>query len=143
VDRRLARHQHTDFFVLGILLGTVTAYFPRNRLANIAGGVLVTLYPVPYFILSLVLVMAFAYYIPLFPLVGGATGLPANLGPFLLSILRHAFLPALSLVLLGTAFRFIIALNMVALAVLPGLLDWAWPSKRYRSRRRPSPGWAR
>jgi peptide/nickel transport system permease protein len=96
-------------WVLGIVLGTLAAYFPRSRWSNIAGGLLVTIYPVPYFILSLVLIMVFAYYIPLFPLVGGSSGSPANLGPYLLSILQHSFLPALSLVLLGSAFRFIIA----------------------------------
>jgi peptide/nickel transport system permease protein len=96
-------------WVLGIVLGTLAAYFPRSRWSNIVGGLLVTIYPVPYFILSLVLIMVFAYYIPLFPLVGGSSGSPANLGPYLLSILQHSFLPALSLVLLGSAFRFIIA----------------------------------
>lgn len=96
-------------WLLGIVLGTLAAYFPRSRVSGLVGGVLVTLYPVPYFILSLVLVMAFAYYIPLFPLVGGVSGSPTNLGPYLLSIFQHSFLPALSLVLIGTAFRFIIA----------------------------------
>jgi len=112
-------------WVLGILLGTVAAYFPRNRLANIAGGVLVTLYPVPYFILSLVLVMAFAYYIPLFPLVGGASGTPANLVPYLLSILQHSFLPAVSLVLLGTAFRFIIARALASSVIASDAVTYA------------------
>ncbi len=96
-------------WVLGIVLGTVAAYYPRSRWSNLVAGVLITVYPVPYFILALVLVLTFAYYIPLFPLVGGSTGSPANLVPYLLSILQHAFLPALSLVLIGTAFRFIIA----------------------------------
>jgi peptide/nickel transport system permease protein len=96
-------------WVLGIVLGTMAAYFPRSRWSNVVGGLLVTVYPVPYFILALVLIMLFAYYIPLFPLVGGSSGSPANLGPYVVSILQHSFLPALSLVLGGTAFRFIIA----------------------------------
>jgi peptide/nickel transport system permease protein len=96
-------------WVLGIVVGTLAAYFPRSRWSQLVGGLLVTVYPVPYFILSLVLVMTFAYYIPLFPLVGGATGSPANLGPYILSIVQHGFLPALSLVLGGAAFRFTIA----------------------------------
>jgi len=96
-------------WVLGIVLGTLAAYFPRSRLSNVVGSMLVTIYPVPYFILSLVLIMLFAYYIPLFPLVGGSSGSSANLGPYVLSILQHSILPALSLVLGGSAFRFIIA----------------------------------
>src|SRR4030088_3391043 len=96
-------------WVLGIVLGTMAAYYPRSRWSNLVGGLLVTIYPVPYFILLLVVVIVFSSYIPLSPLVGGASGSPANLGPFVLSILQHSFLPALSLVLLGSAFRFIIA----------------------------------
>jgi peptide/nickel transport system permease protein len=96
-------------WVLGLTLGTMVAYFPNSRWSKLISGVLVVLYPVPYFILALVLVLAFAYYIPLFPLVGGSSGSPANLVPYLFSIVQHAFLPALSLVVVGTAFRFIVA----------------------------------
>jgi len=104
-------------WIVGIILGTLAAYYPNKGWSNLIGGILVTIYPVPYFILALVLVMAFAYYIPLFPLVGGVSGSPANLGPYLLSIVRHGFLPALSLVLIGTAFRFIIARAMASTLV--------------------------
>ncbi len=112
-------------WVVGIALGTMAAYYPRSRWSNIVGGLLVTVYPVPYFILSLVLVIAFAYYIPLFPLVGGATGSPANLGPYLLSIVQHAFLPALSLVLIGTAFRFIIARALASTVIASDAVSYA------------------
>src|ERR1700704_2979650 len=47
-------------WVLGIVLGTMAAYYPLSRWSNLVGGLLVTIYPVPYFILSLVLVIAFA-----------------------------------------------------------------------------------
>jgi peptide/nickel transport system permease protein len=109
----------------GIVLGTMAAYYPRSRWSHIVGGLLVTVYPVPYFILALVLVMVFAYYIPLFPLVGGVSGSPANLGPYLLSILQHAFLPALSLVLLGSAFRFIIARALASTVIASDAVTYA------------------
>ncbi len=112
-------------WVLGIILGTLAAYFPRSRWSNVTSGLLVTIYPVPYFILALVLVMVFAYYIPLFPLVGGVSGSPANLGPYLLSIVQHAFLPALSLVLLGTAFRFIIARALASTVIASDAVAYA------------------
>jgi len=112
-------------WVLGIILGTFAAYFPRNRWSNIIGGVLVTVYPVPYFILALVLVLVFAYYIPIFPLVGGSSGSPANLIPYLLSILQHAFLPALSLVLIGTAFRFIVARALASTVIASDPVTYA------------------
>ena len=112
-------------WVLGIILGTVAAYFPRSRWSNGIGGVLITLYPVPYFILSLVLVMVFAYYIPLFPLVGGATGSPANLGAYLVSIVQHAFLPALSLILIQMAFRFIVARALASTVIASDPVTYA------------------
>jgi peptide/nickel transport system permease protein len=112
-------------WVLGIILGTLAAYFPKSRLSNIFGGMLVTIYPVPYFILSLVLVLMFAYYIPIFPLVGGASGSPANIVPYTLSIVQHSFLPALSLVLLGTAFRFIIARALASTVISSDAVTYA------------------
>src|SRR5438876_1105057 len=77
------------------------------------------------FIIPRLLPMAFAYFIPLFPLVRGASGSPANLGPFLLSIFLHSFLPALSLVLLGTAFRFIIARALASTVISSAAVNYA------------------
>jgi peptide/nickel transport system permease protein len=96
-------------WLLGIFLGTLAAYYPNGRWSQVLGGLLVTIYPIPYFILSLVLILLFSYYLPIFPLVGGASGSPSLSLAYIGSILQHSFLPALSLVLLGTAFRFIIA----------------------------------
>jgi len=112
-------------WLVGIVLGTLAAYFPRSRWSNLIGGILITVYPVPYFILALVLVLIFAYYIPLFPLVGGSSGSPSNLLPFVLSILQHSFLPALSLVMLGTAFRFIVARALASTVISSDAVTYA------------------
>jgi peptide/nickel transport system permease protein len=112
-------------WVLGIILGTVAAYYPNRAWSHVLANTLVTIYPIPYFILALVLVMAFAYYIPLFPLVGGVSGSPANLGPYLFSIFQHGFLPALSLVLIGTAFRFIIARAVASTVIASDAVTYA------------------
>ena len=96
-------------WLLGITLGTLGGYYPNRLWSQVLDKVLITIYPIPYFILALLLVILFAYYIPIFPLVGGATGRPGFTWAYITSILRHAFLPALSLVLIGTAFRYLIA----------------------------------
>lgn len=96
-------------WVLGLVLGTLAAYYPNRLWTNLLANGLVTIYPIPYFILGLVLVIVFAFYIPIFPLVGGASGTPSFTLAYLLSIVDHAVLPAFSLILLGTAFRFIMA----------------------------------
>jgi peptide/nickel transport system permease protein len=97
---------------LGLVLGTLAAYYGNRRWSHVLSGVLVTLYPIPYFILALVLVMVFAYYIPLFPLVGGASGQASLSIGYIGSIIQHSFLPAVSLIIGGTAFRFIIARSL-------------------------------
>src|SRR5215469_369105 len=75
---------------LGILLGTLVAYFNNRRWSHWLSGIVVTIYPVPYFILALVMVLVFAYYIPLFPLVGGASGQASLSLTYLGSILQHS-----------------------------------------------------
>ncbi len=96
-------------WLLGLVLGTLAAYFPNRFLTRLLANGLVTIYPIPYFILGLLLVIVFAFYIPIFPLVGGAAGTPSLSLSYIFSIIQHAVLPAISLILLGTAFRFIIA----------------------------------
>jgi peptide/nickel transport system permease protein len=54
---------------------------------------------------ALTLIILFAYIFPIFPVGGGYTiGAPVGLTwPFVKDILTHAFLPAMSLILLGVA----------------------------------------
>lgn len=96
-------------WIIGMILGTLAAYYPNRFLTHLLANTLVTIYPIPYFILGLLLVIVFAFYLPIFPLVGGASGTPSLSLGYLLSIVDHAILPAFSLIVLGTAFRFILA----------------------------------
>lgn len=99
-------------WALGMILGTLAGYFPNRLWSQALDKLLITIYPVPYYVVALTLVIIFTYYLPIFPMVGGASGRPGLTWPYVSSILSHAFLPALSLVLGGTAFRFIIAKAM-------------------------------
>jgi peptide/nickel transport system permease protein len=112
-------------WVLGIVLGTLAAYYPNKLWSQLLDKVLIVIYPIPYFILALLLVMGFAYYLPIFPLVGGSSGRPGFTLPYILSIIRHAFLPALSLVLIGTAFRFIIAKALAGRVISSDYVSYA------------------
>ena len=96
-------------WVLGIILGSLSGYFPNRWWSEILEKSLVLVYPVPYFILAFVLLMLLTYYWPVFPLVGGATGSPSLDWDYLSSLVYHSFLPALSIIIGGTAFRFIMA----------------------------------
>lgn len=96
-------------WTLGIILGSLAGYFPDRWWSKVLENSLVTVYPVPYFILAFVLLMLFTYYWPIFPLVGGAKGTPEFSWRYISSVLHHSFLPAFSIIVGGTAFRFIMA----------------------------------
>jgi peptide/nickel transport system permease protein len=96
-------------WLLGILLGTLSGYFPNRWWAKTMEGTVIVIYPVPYFIIAFTLLMLFTYYLPIFPLVGGASGKAEFSIGYLGSILHHSFLPAISVIIGATAFRFIMA----------------------------------
>jgi peptide/nickel transport system permease protein len=96
-------------WILGIILGSLAGYYPRAAWAQVLDKIVITVYPIPYYIIAFILLMAFTYYIPAFPLVGGSRGEPALTWEFISSVLYFGFLPALSIVLGATAFRFIMA----------------------------------
>jgi peptide/nickel transport system permease protein len=112
-------------WVLGLILGTLAGYYPNRLWSQLLDKVVITIYPVPYFILALALVIVFTYYLPIFPMVGGASGKPAFSWAYISSILSHSFLPALSLVLGGTAFRFIIAKALTSTLVSSDYVGYA------------------
>ncbi|RPJ34157.1 MAG: ABC transporter permease [Planctomycetaceae bacterium] len=96
-------------WVLGIILGSLAGYFPNRWWSQVLDKALITVYPVPYYILAFVLLMALTYYWPIFPLVGGARGTAALTWDYIGSLIHHGFLPALSIVIGAMAFRFIMA----------------------------------
>src|SRR5262249_57717162 len=62
------------------------------------------LHGIPLFLLGLILIYVFAFRFPVLPMFGGysAGAFPALTLPFVLDLLRHAILPALSIVLVAT-----------------------------------------
>jgi peptide/nickel transport system permease protein len=96
-------------WILGVVLGALAGYYPNRWWSRVVENTLVTVYPVPYYILAFVLLMLLTYYFPIFPLVGGARGTPAFSWTYISTIIHHGFLPALSIVIGATAFRFIMS----------------------------------
>lgn len=95
-------------WVLGNLIGGLAGYFSRNRWSRALDTVAMIIRPMPYYIFALMLLILFAYVVRLFPIAGGTDiGRRAALSwAFVSDVLRHAFLPALSMVVLGTAVTF-------------------------------------
>ena len=111
-------------FAIGIGVGVLQAERPRGALDRWLGRILLLLYSVPDFWLALIILIVFAYRIPLFP-PGGLTD-PAMYdymppGEQLVDRLRHLVLPVLTLTLLSSA-NIARYQRSALLAVLPS--DW-------------------
>jgi peptide/nickel transport system permease protein len=92
-------------FVIGNISGGLAGYFRHNRLLKGIDWLFMFVAPMPYYIVALILMIFLAYIWPIFPVGGGYTiGAPIEFSlDFIKDVLLHAFLPALSLVLLGVA----------------------------------------
>lgn len=92
-------------WIIGNITGGLSGYFTGSRLLRIFDGVVMFVRPIPYYVLGLTLVILFAYLLPIFPFQGGYT-IGARIVftlSFFRDVIKHAFLPAMSLILLGTA----------------------------------------
>jgi len=96
-------------WLIGLVLGSLAGYFPKRWWSEIMDKSLVIIYPVPYYIVAFVLLLALTYYLPIFPLVGGGQGVPRLTLDYLASVIFHSFLPALSIIIGAVAFRFIVS----------------------------------
>ena len=96
-------------WIIGLILGTLAGFIPNSWWGRTLENSLIVIYPIPYYIVAFVLLMAFTYYLPIFPLVGGAKGAPGFTWSYISSLIYYGFLPALSLIIGGVAFRFIIS----------------------------------
>ncbi|NMB45459.1 MAG: ABC transporter permease [Firmicutes bacterium] len=91
-------------WILGNILGGLAAYYSERKWAAVLENIAMVMRPIHYYIVALGLLMLLGYAIPLFPISGGfSIGRKLVLTwDVLLDILKHAFLPALSLVIVGT-----------------------------------------
>jgi peptide/nickel transport system permease protein len=89
-------------------VGGVAGYFARNRWSRALDTVAMFIRPLPYYIFAFALLLLFAYVFRWFPISGGTDiGRQASFSwAYIADVLRHAFLPALSLVILGGAIWF-------------------------------------
>ena len=93
-------------FAVGIVLGVVQAVHRGGRLDRALSTVMLFFYSVPDFWLALVVLLAFAYWLPIFP-AGGIVD-PVmhdymSFGARVLDRLRHLVLPSITLTLLAAA----------------------------------------
>jgi peptide/nickel transport system permease protein len=92
-------------WVVGNIAGGFAGYHSRKRWSRSLDTVAMVIRPLPYYIFAFMLLLLFGYVFLLFPIAGGTSigSQPSFSWPYIKDVLRHAFLPAMSLILLGWA----------------------------------------
>ena len=94
-------------WALGNVIGGIAGYFSHKRWSKFFDAVVMVVRPVPHYIFGILVLILFAYVWQIFPvggiMLGRSTVFDLN---FILTIIRHSFLPALTLLILGGAIWF-------------------------------------
>lgn len=93
-------------FTLGSLLGGLLAWPGAPRVLRLLLPPLFTFSSIPYYLLGLILIYVFAFRLKWFPLTGGSQvmTLPSLTVSYILELIYHSILPALSIVLASIGF---------------------------------------
>ena len=94
-------------WIIGNISGGLTGYFRETKILKIFDGIVMFLRPMPNYVFALLLMIFFAYMLPVFPSGRGYTpGIEISFTwPFITSVLKHGFLPLMSLMLLTLAYN--------------------------------------
>jgi peptide/nickel transport system permease protein len=104
-------------WILGSILGAVVGWKGRkSRFFQLFVPVALVLYTTPYYILALILVYLFSFHFQIFPLSGAfSVGVVQQFSPrYALDLLRHATLPALSIILVSLGWWFLSMRSLIA-----------------------------
>jgi peptide/nickel transport system permease protein len=124
-------------WVLGSILGALVGW--RESSSPILRGVVflaLIAYTTPYYILAIILLFVFAFLIPIFPLVGAFNvGTRPELSlNFAADVIKHAALPALSIVLVSLGWWFLSMRSLITSIKGEDYILWA-EAKGLRPRR--------
>lgn len=95
-------------WTLGNIIGGLAGYYSRKRWSRTLDAIAMVVRPLPYYIFAFALLLLLGYVVRWFPISGG-TDFGRKFAfnwPFIMDVLKHSFLPALSLVILGGAVNF-------------------------------------
>jgi peptide/nickel transport system permease protein len=95
-------------WTIGNIVGGLAGYFSRSTWSKVLDTVAMIVRPLPYYIFAFTLLVIFAYVVRWFPVSGGADigRQPSFTWAYIADVLKHAFLPAASMVILGGAVSF-------------------------------------
>lgn len=95
-------------WTFGNIIGGLAGYYTRRPWSRALDVVAMVVRPLPYYIFAFALLLMFSYIVRWFPITGGASlgAVPTFSWDYIKDVLRHSFLPAVSLVVLGGAVNF-------------------------------------
>lgn len=114
-------------WIIGNSIGLLAGFRPNKRSSKIMEAVAITIYPIPYFIVALVLQIVFAFVLGWFP-VQATIVTTGSTSQFITSLIRSSILPAASQLLLNTGWWII---SMKALSSTIAAEDFVYYA-RYR-----------
>lgn len=115
-------------WILGSVLGAVVGWRETNSpFVRAIVAIALVAYTTPYYILAIILLFAFAFFIPVFPLAGAfeVGARPEFTLAFALDVLRHAALPALSIVLVSLGWWFLSMRSLITSIKGEDYILWA------------------
>jgi len=106
-------------WVLGNIIGALIGWRRGSKVDSAISSVALALQQVPFYILAIVLILAFAYIFGTLPPMGAFSQAlsPGLTLEFILSVMYHAILPSLSLVLAGVA-GWIISMRSLVVSIV-------------------------
>jgi peptide/nickel transport system permease protein len=84
-------------WILGNFIGLLTGYQSGKVYSKVLEGIAIMIYPIPYYILALILIILFVYINPIFPVSFSVQGQPFS-PEFISSAIFNSVLPALSII---------------------------------------------
>ncbi|MBW8351767.1 ABC transporter permease [Bacillus sp. IITD106] len=88
-------------WVIGNAVGLLAGFRKEKSYSKILESISIVLYPIPYYIVALILIMLLSYIFPIFPLSATMQG-EVFTWEFIKSVTYNSILPALSIMLVGT-----------------------------------------
>ena len=88
-------------WLIGNMIGLLAGFRKNKRSSRILEGIAICIYPVPYFIIALILQIVFSFLLGWFPLQSNIVTL-GDFSAYITSLFKASVLPAISLLLLGT-----------------------------------------
>ena len=115
-------------WIFGSVIGGVVGWAGgRSRPLQALVPIALVLYTIPYYILAIILLFLLAFLWPIFPITGAySAGSHIELTPqFAVDVLRHAALPALSIVLVSLGWWFLSMRSLIVTVKGEDYITWA------------------